>query len=194
MIRPKYYFQFPIVTSPMDSIYNIGDQITFEISYSDTLTETKTGEKIYLPNFDFRPEMRIRTTHESPFKDATSSFLVRTETGNVTRVSLGSGLFTSPITLTSLNGRKIARFSIIPQQSGIFSFSVVTYYGDFETDNWRGTTIKGVCEREEFRTRYVNVDSTNTNYFYIQRSPDATTRSISEYIAKSCGYFCFRVR
>src|SRR5215208_8543783 len=85
-------FKLPLSITPVRDTINIGDTLTFEANFSDSLKEVFSGKYYRLQNFDFRTRVAFNLLRDSSVgldqqPGAAGAFTITNEFGGITGLS-----------------------------------------------------------------------------------------------------------
>jgi len=166
----SYVFEIPIILSPAQEIYQIGDTITITSFFSDEVYERRTKTHYNLIDFEFYPKMQMREISDTIANEAALldfEVLISSEY-DFQQYTYGSGSVNYRGEYKYENGNYDLSYKIIPKNEGLFYFSfilslaTIDEYQDFE----------GKCSGEGSSARAELNDSADNNIHLLNESLD----------------------
>src|SRR5215208_2966658 len=117
-------FTLPLSIAPIKDTINIGDTLTFEANFSDSLKEVFSGTHYRLQNFDFRTRVAFNLLRDSSVlisqqPGTAGAFTITNELGGITGLSESFG----GVNFLYENDRYKLRTKLVPKQKGVFAIS-----------------------------------------------------------------------
>jgi len=191
----SYVFEIPIILSPAQETYQIGDTIRITSFFSDEVYERKTGIHYNLIDFKFYPEMQMREISDTTANEAALSdfeVLIPSEY-DFQEYIYGSGSVAYSGEYKYENGNYELSYKIIPQSKGLFYFSFISSlatideYQDFE-DKCPGESSSARAQLNDSADNNIHLLNESLDPFYNEwrlADPDGRFHRYASY--------CFRV-
>jgi len=115
-------FEVPLNITPVKDTIQVGDTLTLEANFPDSIKEVTTGKYFKLANFDFKTRVWFEklvsdTLYISQQPGVISSFNFYPQSGNINNI----GTTFASFVIAYADAKYIARIKIIPKQAGIFN-------------------------------------------------------------------------
>lgn len=160
-------FEVPLSITPIKDSINLGDTLTLEANFSDSVREVKTGKRFKLQNFDFKTRISFfrltsNTIYLSQQPGSLSSYNIYPITGSISN----TGESFANLNFQQMNSDYFAKIKLVPKTKGVFN---IGFYSQHVHSNIPltsinvGNTSSGGKKIAALKNIWYTVNNGNTN-------------------------------